>query len=553
MPQPTPAAVERAAHNQADFKCAAYLMMIKPRKIVDDVFEGTLRLRAESKEYLPQMPAEEDDQYKARVNDSELFPAFRRTVCALTGLVFHKDPTPDEDVPERIKALLENIDNAGTHLAVFAREFFQTVLQKGHALIYVDMPPPLKASKTGSAKPTRKDDRLAKRRPWCVTYSPESIINWRTKEVDGETVLDLVVLEELSVEPSGKFGEKMVRRYRVLRPGSWELYRINVAAAGTAAAAATAKLTREDGGTTGLDYIPVVAAYGDRRGILTSRPPLVDLAILNIKHFRMTSDLHNVMHVANVPILWAKGRNPEMPFVAVGPTTLVDLQGQDAGMGYAEHSAHAIPTTQQEVANIERRMAVAGLEMLAQKDSTSGQKTATEHSNNFVQSTSELAAVTRSVADALEQMLGIMADYMDIGRDKGGSITLNVEYNRLVFSNEKLNTLRDYVESKILSTETILELLVRAGELPDDFNVKEELKRLFGDDWDKSESERDAALVEQIGGGGAEDGDADLPEGGGTTGGTTAAGGATGGATKMAASKKGAAKKGAAKKAPAAK
>src|SRR6185369_3790121 len=148
--------------------------------IVSDVSGGTAVMRAASKTYLPQEPAEQDANYQRRLARSVFFNAYSRTRDALVGMVFKTDPELGDDVPEKIQKDLENVDLAGSHFDVFAKELFTDAFE-GHSFILVDMQPKLADGATLADE--------AGRRPLWVKYKACQAVNWRTSQVNGETIL----------------------------------------------------------------------------------------------------------------------------------------------------------------------------------------------------------------------------------------------------------------------------------------------------------------------------------------------------------------------------
>ncbi len=456
--------------SRADFKVAAYSAMSRAWTIVSDLAEGTMQIRARDRAYLPQEPAEDNGAYQSRLSRSVFFNCFRRTVQALVGMIFRKAPSLNEDVPPQIKQHLENVDLAGTHLSVFLRQVFTDAVRDGHAFMYVDMNTGLNESvETQGVEPTLADDASTNRRPYWVEYRACQAMNWRVELVDGQATLAQITFEEKTMEEDGAYGEREVVRYRVLRPGSWELFKVGP----------RKKLIPDGNGVTSLSYIPLSVVYSNQVAPLVSSPPLLELAYLNIKHYQLTSDLDNVVHLTCVPLLWARDRDTESQMMQIGAAIMIDLKGQYSELGYAEITGNGIDKAQTRIDKCERQMAVMGLEMLAEKDNTN--QTATEINVNSAQSNSELSLMATSLQYAAECCLGFHAEYMELkGEKPGGSITLNVEYDRLVLSPEKIRVLKELVVDQILTPETLLNLLMRAGELPDDFNISEEIDRLYG-------------------------------------------------------------------------
>src|SRR5262245_10633704 len=235
-------------------------------EIMSDTVAGTLRMREKRELYLPKEPGEKPEHYAYRLERATFFNAVDRTLNGLTGMVFRNEPKLGENVPEIIKGReaageqagsegqWENIDNAGTHGAVFWKEVFSNAMRDGHAAVLVDMPP---AMPEGSSV---ADEQAAGRRPYCVSYSADQIINWRTKVVKSKRRFTLVVLKECTYEEDGEYGEKEVIRYRVLKPGSWELYRQEKTIDGQI------RPVFEDGGRTSLEEIPLAVVYSRKTG-----------------------------------------------------------------------------------------------------------------------------------------------------------------------------------------------------------------------------------------------------------------------------------------------
>src|SRR5262249_45119914 len=129
----------------------------------------------------------------------------------------------------------------------------------------------------------------------AITLSNGIVISVPT----GRRVLDQITFEECSYEPNGEYGEEEVKRYRVLRPGYWELYREIKTETG-------ADYIVEAAGESSLSEIPLAVIYGRKTGYLTSKPPLLDLALINIGHYQKYSDYSEGLRMC-IPQLCFKG------------------------------------------------------------------------------------------------------------------------------------------------------------------------------------------------------------------------------------------------------
>lgn len=140
--------------------------------------------------------------YKKRAN----FVNFTgHTKDAFAGMVCRKEPVID--TPDILEPMLYNADGMGNSLYTVIKRTLDEVLQtarEGLLLDYPMSPPGLNARATDGISPTIK--------PYCA----ESIINWKTKTVDGREILVLVVLKERIAIAQDEFTDEYEDQYRVL-------------------------------------------------------------------------------------------------------------------------------------------------------------------------------------------------------------------------------------------------------------------------------------------------------------------------------------------------
>jgi hypothetical protein len=471
--------------NRADYVCDEYKESLPPLQIVADVYAGTLAMRAAQTTYMPKNPSELDEEYRSRLKRSVFPPFFKRAIGKLTGIVTKRDPNWKDTSPQFLDDF-KNIDGAGTKGEVFGRNALAAAIRDGHSLIYVDLPPPVQETASLASEPTLKDEADANLRPHWILYKKAQAINWRTEIIDGQTILTLLVLREEDKVSDGDYGSTCRTLFRVLRPGSWEVYALE-----------KKQLVLIESGSTSLDYIPIYPVYGEECAPFESEPPLIELALMNIQLWQKQSDLDNILHIANVPIMWCRDRNTNVPFQAVGPSILIDLKGEHSEIGFAEHGGNAISAAQADIERLKGEMGMAALEMFAEK--TPGPKTATGEIIDTAESNSELSLMVKSYQSAMQKAYETHEAMMN--QTASGTFEPNVEYDRLVFTVEEMNFYKALVDAHGLSLETMLELLKRAGKFGPDFDVKEELLKIFGpDNVDAPDVERDVMLeTERLG------------------------------------------------------
>lgn len=392
----------------------------KARKVFKDVCAGTVAVRSAGTTYLRKFPAELDESYKDRLNVSTFFNVTSKTVNIMTGLVFQNEIELGADVPGQIKNLTENIDNKGNHLNVFAREAFYKSFE-GLSLILVDAP-------DAQNIVSLEDERRLQLRPYWVRYEADDIINWRTRinPVSKSTELSLIVLREVTREQSGRFLSKDVTRYRVLflneqNQVAWELWKETKANEN-----APPELGLEAKGVIEKVSAIPVAVIGE----FEAYPPLLDLALDNIRHYNKQSNYDNLLALACIPVPFTKGlEKKEGQVLAFGSDILMNLS-EKGEFGWATIDAGAFEALREDLKTVENQMALLGLSMLSEKGAAV-EVTATEALLNSISETAELRVMATSLKDAIELCLGFTAEYLGLGRDKGGSITLGTAWTQV--------------------------------------------------------------------------------------------------------------------------
>ena len=72
-----------------------------------------------------------------------------------------------------------------------------------------------------------------------------------------------------------------------------------------------------ESGNFSLGEIPLVTIYSGKTENLVSKPPLLDIAYLNIAHFQRQADLIHSLHVASQPMLVMEGYDDQTKDLAI--------------------------------------------------------------------------------------------------------------------------------------------------------------------------------------------------------------------------------------------
>lgn len=467
----------------------SYDAMLPTWTKIQTVLDGTDAMRAAGQAYLPQHDKESDDAYRERLERATLFNMTKLTLDSWVGRPFSEPVKFKDDVPAEIMELTENIDTLGSHVQVFARNWFREGMAKGFSHVLVDMP------RLGEGPRTLADDRTDGVRPYWVHVRPEQLFFADAEVVGGEEVLTEIRYVEYVKKRDGfaLFEVPQIKRM-VLGDGVVEVEVYEEAKTKSRKKA----WQQVDSYTMEIDRIPLVTFYADRGALMESTPPLADLADLNIAHWQSVSDQRAVLTVARFPILACSGGTDENNALVVGPNRWLYTPDAAGRFYYVEHSGKAISAGLDDLTELARQMGEYGSEWLKKRPN---RETATARSLDTSEATSALQDATLRFQDALENVLRLTAHWL--GLDDGGSVVVHNTWSTPPASDNGLRVLIEARKNKDLSREAFLAELKRAGLLDEDFDIEadgarleSELMDMFPMPEEQEDEEDDASSVD---------------------------------------------------------
>ncbi|WP_219117078.1 DUF4055 domain-containing protein [Janthinobacterium sp. UMAB-56] len=426
--------------------------------LVAALLGGTKAMRAAGKKYLPQWPGEDSESYDLRLAVATLFPAYARTIDVLSAKPFSKPVTLGEDVPERLKPWLQNVDLSGRDLHSFLSEITQEAMGYGFAGILVDFP------KAGNLV-TKADEEAAGVRPYFVQVHVQNVLGWLPKNatsLDGLTQLRL--LESVS-EPNGDFDTKEIEQVRVLGRGTWQTWR-------QSETGSKKEWTLHEEGVTSLKIIPFVPVYGKRLGYMQATPPLLELAHSNVEHWQSKSDQQNILHVARVPILFAKMLGEGG--ITVGAGSAVKSESPEGDLKFVEHNGKSIEAGRLSILDLEDRMRQAGAELLVIKP---GNVTESQTLADNEQGACALQKIAQNIQDAANQALQFMAEW--VGEKEGGHIKLHTDFGAESLAATSAEQLLKAQLAGAISLETLFGEFKRRNIISMDIDWEAEQERIL--------------------------------------------------------------------------
>ena len=345
----------------------AVLDMMKGWEIMKAVTEGTEYLRENSEAFLPLEPREDYDAYLARVNRSVFSPFTQRLIRAATGLVLRKPITLTGD-PYWTEMFKMDVDGCKSDLDEYARRVLMCSLTYGQSHILVDYPAP-------SGALSLAEERQQNRRPYWIEVDPTNLYGWRLDRESNYGNLIQARIAEKAVLPDGDFGEKVYDQIRVIEPGRYRVFRKkeqieemydvsdNSVTGNFEMGSADKDYKQVESGNFSLGEIPLVTIYSGKTDNLVSKPPLLDIAYLNLAHFQRQADLIHSLHVASQPMLVMEGYDDQTKDLAISVNYAMATQPGNK-IYYVEPASSAFDAQSAEIKELQMQMATLGISTL---------------------------------------------------------------------------------------------------------------------------------------------------------------------------------------------
>lgn len=370
--------------------------------LVRDCLAGQDVIKNARTTYLP-MPNATDKsdenvlRYSQYLERAVFYNVTQRTHGGLVGQVFRREPV--REIPSNLDVLVKDVDGAGVTLNQQAKKTLGEVIAYGRCGLFADYPKTdnptsLAAAQSGFIRPT------------ITLFEPWSITNWRTRQVGARRLLSLVVLaEDCEAEDDG-FEIKTRRRWRVLSLDENGIYRVDLWGGGEKGLTIHDTSYPVDSNGNNLREIPFVFAGAINNDPAVDLPPLYDMAVLNLAHYRNSADYEESAYIVGQPTPYFSGLTKDWVEdvfkkkpIQLGSRGAVPLP--EAGKaGLLQASPNSMPI---EAMNLkEKQMISLGAKLVEQ---STVQRTATEARQEEAAESSILSSCAHNVSAAYEQAL----------------------------------------------------------------------------------------------------------------------------------------------------
>ncbi len=425
-------------------QCAMYMKQMERWRICRETIEGEDIVKEQGEKYLPMASGKDCEGRTKRYEAFKMRTPYSNFVGAAHGIqhamIFRRTPTVRVDDAFLQSGLLEDVDGKGTSLYQFTSDSTWDLLKTGFGAWLLDVP----QGAEGMSKLEAEEKGI---RPYMTYYPAESVINWAYDNFAGVRRLRLVVLKELGQRVKNEFEVATFERYRVLLINDKGYYEqriytpvydqydknkikdMNVQVLPVR--------INKNGKEEPINYIPLVLLPYEK----PDKPPLFDLAMLNIHHYQLTADYVNGVHMTTVPTGYITGftrrDDDKDDDITLGGDMFLTEENSDAKFGVLSFSGEGLVHCEKAIDKIESQ--IAGLFM---KNIAPDKKTSETAESAYVHRSGEnakLATLARNVSEKLSQIVRWYEEWN--GYDGPVEIHLNYDYETMSLDPNIINSI----------------------------------------------------------------------------------------------------------------
>lgn len=445
------------------------------RDLAMDLYEGGRCVEVERvKTLLTRHPFETEAQYKIRLDRATYRNFAAPIVDVFSGMVCEK--RPERTLPEALKPIEKDADRLGNDAGTFFDDVVRNAAGGGARFVLVDMEPP--------RGDTLAADKQAGRRlvPYFVDIDADNVWDWG---LDDKGLAWVVIHSTEAVEPKSFEIAMVVDVLTVWTRQTWQKFKGKPRAVTIAENELTniyATQMKPDGEPVAhpCGMVPLVPFLFEPRTPMTGNPATDDVLSLIVGTFRRYSELDKMLFDCAVPLMIVNGLGKEQgaEFVRASSNILVSDEKDGISATYAETSGTSFAAQTAFLANDIQQIREIALRMV-RPDSAVGQSAESKKLDNS-QLDTQLAKFARRCAAAEKRCWMLAAAWLGMKNVDDDAIL--TPYNE-DYSEDSTNMLDktfvlELTRLNVISKVTALELLMKTGTLPEDFDPAAEADKV---------------------------------------------------------------------------
>ena len=470
-------------------------LRLKMYRLIRDCLDGAESVKYADTLYLPKPdPTNTSDantrRYQDYKNRAVFYNVTSRTVDGLTGQVFARDAI--SKIPVKLRELIKDIDGKGVTLKQLSKKAVAETLAFGRCGLWIDYPDNKGAPMTMDME--YKGDTM----PTVELVIASNIINWKMSTNRGKKKIEyLCIAKNISntyynthnkrqftydTTPSKDMVKELVYTELYLDKQGLYVIKEHYALLDQNGISPNKKenmsietyLPKNNNGQR-LDFIPFVFIGSENNDENIDRPPMYDLAEINIGHYRNSADYEESCFIIGQPTPYFSGLTTQWADtilnqqIRLGSSSAVPLPiGADAGLIQANPNQ----LTFEAMKHKEEQMIALGARILQNSEV---HKTATEVTIEHTSENSILSSIANNVSDAFEKALKYCYIFVSSSRinDSMVKYRLNDDFNLAKLSaDERRQVMAEWLNGAITFEEMRMNLK-RSGIILEETNDKQ--------------------------------------------------------------------------------
>lgn len=430
-----------------------------------DTLLGEIAVKAKGTQYLPRMDAQDPNEYSAFLDRAYFYNMTQRTSNGLVGTIFRREPKV-KNLPKQFEKSIKTISKDGSSLNTFIRDTANQIFDVGRVGVLLDM------------------DKAGDGTPFLVNYIAENILDWSVVEKNGRYVLKEVLLREIEEDRETTAAQLRTTSlrykavYRKLRLDDDGVYRQYVY---RTKFFNLALVTNEEPEViepkrlgVPFDFIPFMFFGTLSNNPQVEKPPLLDIGLMNLSHYRSVAQLEHGRFYTAIPIyhVQVKNSNDKGGDYVVGPNVVWEYEG-DKAPGIAEYNGQGLIFLERALEEKEANISAMGGRMLGTKS------TAVAESDNLVKvkEKNEMSLLLNVVTVLNEGFTRLLSWWMYWQNEDLDKLETAVEVNKdFLFAQIDAREFRAFTmmyQDGIIPIDVLFDILQKTDIIPDGLTLDE--------------------------------------------------------------------------------
>jgi len=433
---------------------------------IRDAELGEVEIKRKREFYLKKQEGHDNNQYNAYLDRAVFFNMTAKTLSALYGTVFKRNPKVTGFTPS-LKLSSNNITKEKMSLHLLSKTAVKETLAVGRFGMLVD------ATSSGRGE------------PFIACYTAENILDWDVTDIDGRFEISRVVLRELFYDrpPDGAVAFSYKAQYRVLtltldeETGVYvyeQLLFFDRESTGMPSIDAPPDevIVPTVRGRT-LDHIPfqIIGPFTNTMDI--EKSPILDIVALNLSHYKSYAQLEQGRYYTGNPIYWAKTSGEGPSDYYVGPDVVWEL-GIEDDAGIIEFQGNGLKFLESALDGKEQQIAAIGGRMMP------GTSRAAAESDNSLKLKEQneqtlLLNIADTVDEAFTQSLRWWADWSNASPSVVAEITfeLNRDFLLSKIGAREFRAIHQMYSDGVLPVSVFYSYMHKAEVIPEWMDIDE--------------------------------------------------------------------------------